>query len=73
MLKAPNSCRDSMNKILSEADLSPIKSQTTKTLNQQSGGSIRRLLSKLRRGAAVLQGKISKDWKNLAMSKYAHF
>ena len=50
---------DGMNRILIEADISPIKSQTTKALKQQSKSSIRRLVSKLQRGVQVLQSRIT--------------
>lgn len=50
--------RDTMNRILAEANISPIRSQARTTLQHQSKSSLRRLLSKLNRGTTVLQGKI---------------
>ncbi|CAF3863669.1 unnamed protein product [Rotaria sp. Silwood1] len=50
--------REHMNNILNVAGLSPVKSQITKTLKQQSKSSVRRLLSKLKRGTQPLQSKI---------------
>ena len=48
--------RDTMNRILDEANISPIRSQTKTALKHQSKGSLRRLLSKLKRGTSSLQG-----------------
>ncbi|CAF2943431.1 unnamed protein product [Rotaria sp. Silwood2] len=53
--------REHMNNILNVAGLSPVKSQTTKTLKQQSKGSVRRLLSKLKRGTQLLQSKLAES------------
>ena len=44
-----------MNKILIEAFMSPIQSQTRFPLNPQSKSSLMRLLSKLSRGAQIFQ------------------
>ena len=38
--------RDSINRILCEVGISPIKSRTSKALKEQSKSSVRRLLSK---------------------------
>ncbi|CAF4033781.1 unnamed protein product [Rotaria sp. Silwood1] len=51
--------RDSVNKILFEVGLSPIKSQTRKSLKQQSKGGVRRILSKLQRGIQLFQDKLA--------------
>ncbi|CAF4937817.1 unnamed protein product [Rotaria sp. Silwood1] len=51
--------REHMNNILNVAGLSPVKSQITKTLKQQSKSSVRRLLSKLKRGTQPLQSKLA--------------
>ncbi|CAM2703987.1 unnamed protein product [Rotaria socialis] len=48
--------RVTMNRILAEANLSPIRSQTRMALQRQSKSGIRRLLSKLSRGAHSSQG-----------------
>lgn len=50
--------RDKMNKILAEANISPIRSQTKIKLQYQSESSLRRLLSKLNRCTASLRGMI---------------
>ena len=50
--------RDSMNRILAEASISPIRSQTRSTLQHQSKSSLRRLLSKLNRGTDSLRSMI---------------
>ncbi|CAF4804449.1 unnamed protein product, partial [Rotaria sp. Silwood2] len=47
--------REHMNNILNVPGLSLVKSQTTKALKQQSKTSVRRLLSKLKRGTQLLQ------------------
>ena len=47
--------RDTMNRILPEAYLSPVRSQTTIPLKRQSKSGLRRLVSKLTRGTHVLQ------------------
>ena len=49
--------RDSVNRILLEVGLSPIKSQTGKALKQQSKSGVRRILSKFQRGIQVFQSK----------------
>lgn len=48
--------RETMNRILTEANLSPIRSQTTMVLKNQSRSGLRRLLSKLTRGVRNFQG-----------------
>ena len=50
--------RDSMNRILAEASISPIRSQTRSTLQHQSKSSLRRLLSRLNRGTDSLRSMI---------------
>jgi membrane carboxypeptidase/penicillin-binding protein len=50
--------RETMNRILAEASLSPVRSQVRTTLQNQSKSSLRRLLSKLTRGARTLQGML---------------
>ena len=50
--------RETMNRILTEVNLSPVRSQATKTLKEQSKGSLRRLVSKLTRGSRIFQGSI---------------
>ena len=50
--------RATMNRILVEASLSPIRSQARTKLQNQSKSSVRRLLSKLTRGARTLQGML---------------
>ena len=47
--------RDTVNRILAEVHLSPIKSQTTISLKRQSKSGLRRLVSKLTQGTRVLQ------------------
>lgn len=54
--------RATMNRILAEAQLSPIRSQARTTLQNQSKSSLRRLLSKLTRGARTLQGMLRKHF-----------
>ena len=49
---------DGINRILCEAEISPIKSQTNKPLKEQSKSSIRRLVSKLQRSTQILQSKM---------------
>ena len=53
--------RKQMNKILIETSLSPIRSQTRVPLKRQSKSSLRRLLSKLNRGAQMFQGTKKKQ------------
>ena len=48
----------STDRILIEAEISPIKSQAIKPLDEQSNSSIRRLVSKLQRGTKLLQNKM---------------
>ena len=52
---------DSTNRILIEAEISPVKSQTIEPLEEQSKNSIRRLVSKLQRGTQILQSKCGKN------------
>ena len=42
--------RETMNRILAEVNLSPIRSQTTKSIKNQSKSGLRRLVSKFIRG-----------------------
>ncbi|CAM4970256.1 unnamed protein product [Rotaria socialis] len=51
--------RDTMNRILAEANLSPIRSHTRMALQRQSKSGIHPLLSKLSRGAHSLQEKLA--------------
>ena len=51
---------DTMNRILAEAYLSPVRSQTIIPLKRQSKSSLRRLVSKLTRGTHVLQSIFKK-------------
>ncbi|CAF4276505.1 unnamed protein product [Rotaria magnacalcarata] len=53
--------REAMNRILSEANISPIRSQTRMALESQSKSSLRRLVSKLNRGAQILQEKLAES------------
>ena len=48
--------RDAMNRILAEAKLTPVRSQTTTALKKQSKSGLRRLVSKLTRGTHAFQG-----------------
>lgn len=48
--------RETMNRILAEVNLSPVRSQTTKPIKAQSKSGLRRLLSKFTRGSRALQG-----------------
>ena len=57
--------REQMNKILIEASMSPIRSQTRVSLKRQSKSSLRRLLSKLNRGAQMFQGMNENKIKNI--------
>ena len=50
--------RDSMNRILAEASISPIRSSTRSTLQHQSKSSLHRLLSKFNRGTDSLRSMI---------------
>ena len=47
--------RESMNRILSQVNLSPIRSQTRKRLDKHSDGSRRRITSKLTCAVRVIQ------------------
>ena len=50
--------QETMNRILAEASLSPVRSQVRTKLENQSNSSLRRLRSKLTRGARTLQGML---------------
>ena len=50
--------RETMNCILAEVNLSPIRSQTIKSIKNQSKSDLRRLLSKFTRGSRALQGTL---------------
>ncbi|CAF4475984.1 unnamed protein product [Rotaria socialis] len=56
---SPYHTRDTMNRILAEANLSPIRSHTRMALQRQSKSGIHPLLSKLSRGAHSLQEKLA--------------
>ncbi len=56
-----NDSRETMNRILLEANMSPIRSQARAPLQRQSKSGLRRLVSKLRRGAQTFQGKATKN------------
>jgi hypothetical protein len=47
--------RDSMNRILAQASLSLIRSQTRKRLDQHSDSGLRRLTSKLTNAVRIIQ------------------
>ncbi len=47
--------RESMNRILAEANLSPIRSQTRKRLAQHSNSGLRRITSKFNSAMRVIQ------------------
>lgn len=47
--------RDSMNRILAQANLSPIRSQTRKRLDRHSDSGLRRIASKLTGTIRVIQ------------------
>lgn len=53
--------RQTMNRILTDVNLSPIRSQTTKSIQSQSKSSLRRLVSKFKRGSIALQGIFSSN------------
>ena len=48
--------RETMNRILAEVNLNPIRAQTTKSIKNQSKSGLRRLVSKFTRGSRALQG-----------------
>ena len=50
--------RETMNRILAEVNLSPIRSQTTKSIKNQSKSGLRHLVSKFTRGSRALQGTL---------------
>lgn len=54
-----NDTREAMNRVLSAANMSLIRSQTTTSLQSQSQSGIRRLVAKLKRGVNTFQGKLS--------------
>ncbi|CAF4437621.1 unnamed protein product, partial [Rotaria magnacalcarata] len=56
---AINGARDSMNRILSQVNLSSIRSQTRKRLNKHSGSGLRRITSKLISTMKVIQKKVA--------------
>lgn len=49
--------REQMNRILAEADMSLVRSQTRTLLKHQSESSLRRLVSKLNKDTQAFQGK----------------
>ncbi|CAF4560924.1 unnamed protein product [Rotaria sp. Silwood2] len=51
--------RETMNRILAEVNLSPIRFQTTKSITNQSKSGLRRLVSKFTRGSRALQEKLA--------------
>ncbi|CAF1618434.1 unnamed protein product, partial [Rotaria magnacalcarata] len=54
-----NDQRARMNRILSEFNLSPIRSQATTSIKNQSKSGLRRLVSKFTRGSKALQEKLA--------------
>ena len=50
--------RETMNPILAEVNLSPIRSQTTQSIKNQSKTGLRRLVSKFTRESRALQGTL---------------
>ena len=48
--------RETMNRILAEAKLTPVRSQTTIALKKQSKSDLCQLVSKLTRGTCAFQG-----------------
>ena len=50
--------RETMNRILAEVNLSPIRSQTIKSVKNQSESGLRRLVSKFTRGSRAFQGTL---------------
>jgi len=52
--------RETMNRVLAEIKISPIRSQTTTSLQHQSDSGVRRLVSKLRRSVQTFQGIVRK-------------
>ena len=57
--------RKQMNKILIEASMSSIQSQTRVSLKRQSKSGLRRSLSKLNRGTQIFQGMNKNKIKNI--------
>ena len=47
---------ETVNRILCEVGISPVKSRTSKALREQSKSDVQRLLSKLHRGIQRFQG-----------------
>ncbi|CAF1015280.1 unnamed protein product, partial [Rotaria magnacalcarata] len=56
---AINDARDSMNRILSQVNLSSIRSQTRKRSDKHSGSGLRRITSKLTSTMKVIQKKVA--------------
>lgn len=56
-----NDQRERINRILAEVNLSPIRSQVTTSIKNQSKSAVRRLLSKFTRGSKALQGLLEID------------
>jgi hypothetical protein len=50
--------RETVNRILAEVNLSPVRSQATKALKNQSKSGLRRLVSKFTRGTQAFQGML---------------
>lgn len=50
--------RGTINRMLAEVNLSPVRSQATKALKNQSKSGVRRLVSKFTRGSKAFQGKL---------------
>jgi hypothetical protein len=48
--------RETINRILAEVNLSPVRSQATKALKNQSKSGLRRLVSEFTRGSQAFQG-----------------
>ena len=57
--------REQMNQILIEASMSPIRPQTRVSLKRRCKSSLRRLLSKLNRGAQMFQDTNKNKIKNI--------
>ncbi|CAF1620938.1 unnamed protein product [Adineta ricciae] len=51
--------RDTMNRILADVNLSPIRSQTTKPIKDHSKSGLRRLISKFTRGSKAFQDELA--------------
>ena len=50
-----------INRILAEYNMSPIRSQVTTSIKNQSKSALRRVLSKFTRGSKALQGQFELD------------